>query len=152
MSQTLTYSWLATWKWTATAYGFPRPAACPSRTYLHTGLNSPICLPSSFGSLLSFCEPSLSRVPTCGLGFLKVSLMASSAPGRGSQLLAANIAFLTTAVITNALRCFVRMKIVKAFGIDDWLMAIATASQQCPPIWFGLIISRFPLSHTELHQ
>ncbi|KAH8726920.1 hypothetical protein GQ44DRAFT_770849 [Phaeosphaeriaceae sp. PMI808] len=48
-----------------------------------------------------------------------------SAPTRGPELLAVNIAFITTAVIAYSLRCFVRIKMVKAFGIDDYLMGLA---------------------------
>jgi hypothetical protein len=39
-----------------------------------------------------------------------------------------NIAFLATAIIANLLRCFVRVRMVKAFGVDDWLMVGATVS------------------------
>ncbi|KAJ4984802.1 hypothetical protein SVAN01_09675 [Stagonosporopsis vannaccii] len=45
---------------------------------------------------------------------------------RGPELIGVNIAFLATAVIANALRCIVRVKMVKAFGVDDWLMVAST--------------------------
>ncbi|CAN9329827.1 unnamed protein product [Alternaria alternata] len=51
-------------------------------------------------------------------------------PNRGPELLAVNIAFTTTAILACALRIFVRVKMVKAFGRDDWLMVFAT----CYPI------------------
>lgn len=47
-------------------------------------------------------------------------------PNRGPELLAVNIAFVITAVFACALRCFVRVRMVKAFGLDDWLMVLAT--------------------------
>ncbi|KAF1947356.1 hypothetical protein EJ02DRAFT_140905 [Clathrospora elynae] len=47
-------------------------------------------------------------------------------PNRGPELLAVNIAFVSTAVMACALRCFVRLKMVKAFGLDDYLMVLAT--------------------------
>ena len=50
-------------------------------------------------------------------------------PNRGPELLAVNIAFVTTAVSACLLRCYVRLRMVKAFGLDDWLMVIATVSE-----------------------
>ncbi|CAE7208356.1 hypothetical protein PTNB73_07608 [Pyrenophora teres f. teres] len=47
-------------------------------------------------------------------------------PNRGPELLAVNIAFVTTAILACLLRCYVRIFMVKAFGRDDWLMVIAT--------------------------
>jgi len=47
---------------------------------------------------------------------------------RGPELIGVNIAFLATAVIANALRCIVRVKMVKAFGVDDCLMVASTVS------------------------
>lgn len=41
---------------------------------------------------------------------------------RGPQLIGVNVLFLTLAVIATTLRCYVRIKMVKAFGLDDWLM------------------------------
>lgn len=52
--------------------------------------------------------------------------MASSTPTRGPELLAVDIVFVCLAIIANALRCYVRIKMVKAFGLDDWLMSLAT--------------------------
>jgi hypothetical protein len=45
---------------------------------------------------------------------------------RGSQLAAVNITGLTLAVIVTSLRCYVRGRMLKAFGVDDWLMLAAT--------------------------
>ncbi|CAO2657227.1 Nn.00g033530.m01.CDS01 [Neocucurbitaria sp. VM-36] len=45
---------------------------------------------------------------------------------RGPELLGVNIAFVITAILACALRCFVRVRMVKAFGRDDWLMVLAT--------------------------
>lgn len=47
---------------------------------------------------------------------------------RGPELIGVNIAFLVTAIIANALRCIVRVKMVKAFGVDDCLMVASTVS------------------------
>ncbi|KAF2110338.1 hypothetical protein BDV96DRAFT_501034 [Lophiotrema nucula] len=54
-----------------------------------------------------------------------------SHPNRGPQLLGVDIAFMATALIANALRCYVRLTMVKAFGTDDWLMAVATIGFTC---------------------
>lgn len=54
---------------------------------------------------------------------------AMAVPNRGPELLAVNIAFVTTAVSACLLRCYVRLRMVKAFGLDDWLMVIATVSE-----------------------
>ncbi|PVH71601.1 hypothetical protein DL98DRAFT_398008, partial [Cadophora sp. DSE1049] len=43
----------------------------------------------------------------------------------GSQLLAAAILFLITSWIFVGLRCFVRLKLVKSFWVDDWLMIVS---------------------------
>lgn len=51
---------------------------------------------------------------------------AMAIPNRGPELLAVNIAFVCTAILACALRCFVRVRMVKAFGRDDWLMVLAT--------------------------
>jgi hypothetical protein len=48
-----------------------------------------------------------------------------SIPNRGPELLGVNIAFLATAALAYGLRVFVRLKMVKAFGFDDWLMGLA---------------------------
>jgi len=42
-----------------------------------------------------------------------------------------NIAFVATAVLAYMLRVFVRVKMVKAFGFDDWLMGIAMVRRIC---------------------
>ncbi|KAH6695630.1 hypothetical protein F5X68DRAFT_219990 [Plectosphaerella plurivora] len=44
---------------------------------------------------------------------------------RGPELQAVGIGFLTFAYISVALRSYVRVVIVKAFGLDDWLMLLA---------------------------
>ncbi|KAI4643932.1 uncharacterized protein J4E79_011204 [Alternaria viburni] len=49
-------------------------------------------------------------------------------PNRGPELLAVNIAFVTTAVLACCLRIYVRLCMVKAFGRDDYLMVLATLS------------------------
>ncbi|KAG9201763.1 hypothetical protein G6514_005379 [Epicoccum nigrum] len=47
-------------------------------------------------------------------------------PNRGPELVGVNVAFMATAFLANALRCVVRVKMVKAFGVDDWLMVAST--------------------------
>jgi hypothetical protein len=49
----------------------------------------------------------------------------TSSDNRGGQLAAVNIAALVLALTVTALRCFVRIRLLKAFGADDWLMAAA---------------------------
>jgi hypothetical protein len=49
-------------------------------------------------------------------------------PNRGPELVGVNVAFMATAFLANALRCIVRVKMVKAFGVDDWLMVASTVS------------------------
>jgi hypothetical protein len=51
--------------------------------------------------------------------------MSSNIPNRGPELLRANIGFLIAAFIAYTLRCYVRVKMVKAFKKDDWLMGIS---------------------------
>lgn len=46
-------------------------------------------------------------------------------PNRGPELLGVNTAFIVTAFLAYSLRCFVRVKMVNAFGFDDCLMGIA---------------------------
>ena len=48
------------------------------------------------------------------------------AENRGPQLLGVNLLFLILAVIATTLRCYVRLVMVRAFGLDDWLMVAAT--------------------------
>jgi hypothetical protein len=51
-----------------------------------------------------------------------------SVPNRGPELVAVNLTFTVAALIANMLRCYVRMAMVKAFGLDDWLMSLATVT------------------------
>lgn len=45
------------------------------------------------------------------------------------QLLAVLITFLLLDSFFVGLRCWVRIKLVKAFGLDDWFMAIAMVNK-----------------------
>lgn len=54
--------------------------------------------------------------------------MDSPVPNRGPELLAVDIAFLAAAIIAYSLRCYVRLHMIKSFGRDDYLMAVATVS------------------------
>ena len=47
---------------------------------------------------------------------------------RAAQLLAVILAFLVIDWITVTLRCFVRVRIVRSFGLDDWLIVISLVS------------------------
>ncbi|KAH7026740.1 uncharacterized protein B0I36DRAFT_424370 [Microdochium trichocladiopsis] len=47
-------------------------------------------------------------------------------PDRGPQLRAVNIFFVTITLVAMSLRCYVRIGMVKAFGVDDYLMVLAT--------------------------
>lgn len=47
---------------------------------------------------------------------------------RGPQLLAVDVFFMTMAIVTTLLRCYVRLFLVKTWGKDDWFMLIATVS------------------------
>lgn len=44
---------------------------------------------------------------------------------RGPQLRAVCIFFLTVATVSVALRSYVRVRLVKKFGIEDWFMVAA---------------------------
>lgn len=59
---------------------------------------------------------------------LAVSIMASPIPNRGPELYTVDISFLVAAVIAYGLRCYVRTRMIKSFGRDDYLMAAATVS------------------------
>ncbi|CAI4215911.1 unnamed protein product [Parascedosporium putredinis] len=52
--------------------------------------------------------------------------MASETDNRGPELLAVNITFFSAALVSIFLRCYVRTFMVRAFGIDDWLMVAGT--------------------------
>lgn len=56
--------------------------------------------------------------------------MASGAdiPNRGPELQAVCIALLVLAVVATALRCYTRVFILRAFGLDDGVMVFATVS------------------------
>jgi hypothetical protein len=45
---------------------------------------------------------------------------------RGPQLQAVAYTLLTTAVISMGLRAYVRVMLVRNFGVDDWCMVAAT--------------------------
>jgi hypothetical protein len=55
--------------------------------------------------------------------------MVASGDSRALPLTAVNIAALVLALTVTALRCFVRIRLLKAFGSDDWLMVAAAV---CP--------------------
>jgi hypothetical protein len=58
--------------------------------------------------------------------------MASEIENRGPQLVAVNSTFLTASLISILLRIYVRTFMVKAFGIDDWLMVAAAVRGALP--------------------
>jgi hypothetical protein len=51
-----------------------------------------------------------------------------AAEDRGPQLAAVAILFLTLAWIFVSLRCYVRIVMIKSFGIDDWLAVASLVS------------------------
>lgn len=57
---------------------------------------------------------------------MEISKDPHSVPNRGSELVAVNITFTVAAIVANMLRCYVRISMVRAFGLDDWLMSLAT--------------------------
>jgi hypothetical protein len=44
----------------------------------------------------------------------------------GPGLQAAASTFFALAAVTLLLRCYVRLRIAKAFGLDDWFMVVST--------------------------
>ncbi|KAK3903387.1 hypothetical protein C8A05DRAFT_43374 [Staphylotrichum tortipilum] len=57
--------------------------------------------------------------------------MSSSTESRAAQLAGVNIAALVLATVVTGLRCFVRVRLLKAFGTDDWLMVSAALCFAC---------------------
>lgn len=45
---------------------------------------------------------------------------------RGPELQAVCAAFVSAAFVSTVLRCYVRLRLVKAFGLDDYFMVVAT--------------------------
>ena len=43
----------------------------------------------------------------------------------GISLYTSGAVLLFLALVTTSLRCYVRIRIVKVFGLDDWLMVLA---------------------------
>jgi hypothetical protein len=46
----------------------------------------------------------------------------------GGQLIGVSVASLTITYFSVALRCYVRIKITRAFSIEDWFMVISQVS------------------------
>lgn len=57
--------------------------------------------------------------------------------GRAPVLFTVLMVMLPLAVVSMALRIFVRLRLVKAFGIDDYLMLLATVSTCIPQTFPG---------------
>lgn len=55
--------------------------------------------------------------------------MADTSDNLGPGLRAAASTFFAIAVVTLLARCYVRLKIAKAFGVDDWFMVISTVTR-----------------------
>lgn len=53
---------------------------------------------------------------------------------KASKIIGVNSAALVLAITTTLLRCFVRIRLIKAFGLDDWLMTAATVC----PLQYGI--------------
>jgi hypothetical protein len=52
--------------------------------------------------------------------------MADDKPNLGPLLIGINSTAVIIAGITCVLRCYVRLVLIKAFGLDDWLMVVST--------------------------
>lgn len=52
--------------------------------------------------------------------------MATDPENRGPQIFAVNVFFSVAAVVIVLLRIYTRAVIVKAFGMDDWLIILST--------------------------
>jgi hypothetical protein len=52
--------------------------------------------------------------------------MTNLVENRGPALLGVNVAFCILAGVVVILRCYTRAVLVKAFGLDDWTMVLAT--------------------------
>jgi hypothetical protein len=90
--------------------------------------------------LLSFekLPGRLERLSLDGLGVLRfkfrgiaartkqIFTMTDNIPNRGPELLGVNWFFAISALLAVLMRCYVRIGIVKKFGLDDWMMAAAT--------------------------
>jgi hypothetical protein len=48
--------------------------------------------------------------------------MANVTGYNGNQLIGVSVAFFVITYLSVILRCYVRIKITRAFSIDDWLM------------------------------
>ncbi|KAL2127575.1 hypothetical protein VTI74DRAFT_10463 [Chaetomium olivicolor] len=55
-------------------------------------------------------------------------MTVSHIAARAAPLAGVNISFMILATTVTALRCYVRIRMLNAFGVDDWLMAGATVS------------------------
>ncbi|KAK9776514.1 hypothetical protein SCAR479_06837 [Seiridium cardinale] len=63
--------------------------------------------------------------------------MAAGIENRGPQLFAVDVFFMTLAIVTTLLRCYVRLFMVKSWGRDDWFMLLATLLIQIAFTLFG---------------
>lgn len=52
--------------------------------------------------------------------------------GRSEAIVAATSVFLALSLVTVCLRCFVRARVVRAFGLDDWTMVAAMVGFSAP--------------------
>jgi hypothetical protein len=64
--------------------------------------------------------------------YIKTLGMSEPVPDRGVDLHAVNVSFLLAAMIATVLRCYTRIVIVRAFGLDDWAMLFATVRLSVP--------------------
>jgi hypothetical protein len=78
----------------------------------------------------------------CARLFLSAMMEAAgtTTENRGPALLGINIAALSLAVVATVLRCYVRLRLVRAFGLDDWLMlcAMVTFTVYCTSSIIGV--------------
>lgn len=74
-------------------------------------------------------------------------------PNRGPQLIAVVAVLLTFSLTAIILRCYVRISLVKAFGVDDYLMVFSTVSNgQTTMHYTRLCVAHFSLIADDLYS
>lgn len=73
---------------------------------------------------------------------------------RATSIMAVNGAGIVLAITATILRCFVRIRLIKAFGVDDWLMAGAAVrhTRRVPKTHSLTSLGVICLLHLLLHE
>lgn len=74
--------------------------------------------------------------------------MSSQEDHQNHAIIAVAATFMTIAFITVVLRCYVRLRLVKAFGWDDGSMVVAMVSHEI----FEIQVSRWTFRRTNNNQ